>query len=140
MNSIVTDSFPPMSINESKIVVKWLNHVKWLNQCSFSIYAPDSFESFQEIFINKFHDVTNPPAGQTISMMDRLYKFGFTKVDGTIYNNPFSELVCLIFITNIASEKDDENEKTRVHNILLNKWDKLLNYLNLKEKTRASSP
>lgn len=130
MTSIVIDSFPPMSINETKIVVKWLN------QCSFSIYTPDSFESFQEIFINKFHDVTNPPAGQTISIMDRLYKFGFTKVDGTICNNPFSELACLIFITNIASEKDDENEKTRVHNILLNKWNKLLNYLNLKEKTR----
>ena len=134
MTSIVTNSFPPMSINESKIVMSWLN------ECGFSIYTPDSFESFQEIFINEFRCVTNPPAGQTISMIDRLNKFDFTKVDGSIYNNPLVELVCLIFITNIASEKDDENEKTRVHNLLLSKWNKLLNYLNLKEKNRVSSP
>lgn len=112
MTSIVTDPFPPMSINESKIVMSWLN---------------------------EFRCVTNPPAGQTISMIDRLNKFDFTKVDGSIYKNPFVELVCLIFITNIASEKDDENEKTRVHNILLNKWNKLLNYLNLNIKNVPTS-
>ena len=134
MTSIVTDPFPPMSINESKIVMSWLN------ECGFSLYSPDSFESFQEIFINEFQEVTDPPAGQTISMIDRLNKFGFTKVDGTIYNNPFSELACLIFITNMASQKDDENEKNRVLNILLSKWIKLLNYLNLNEKNRVSSP
>ena len=133
MTSIIPDSFPPMSINESKIVMSWLN------ECGFSLYSPDSFGRFQKILIKEIRDVTDPPAGQSISMVDRLYKFGFTKVDGSIYRNPFTELTCLIFITNIASKKDDENEKTRVYKILESTWIKLLNYLNLREN-RVSSP
>ena len=120
--------FPPLSENEIDILTTWESKCS-LNTVS-NLTSGQSLNILIHVIWSKIKEKTNPGEGVAISMVDRLTNFGFTPVDGTIYNNPFSELACVLFIRNQVIDQGVESEITRIDNLVGMKIKKLFQYLN----------
>ena len=120
--------FPPLSENEIDVLKTWERRCS-LNTVS-SLTSAQSLNILIHVIWSKIKEKTNPGEGVAISMVDRLTNFGFTPVDGTIYNNPFSELACVLFIRNQVIDQGVESEITRIDNLVGMKIKKLFQYLN----------
>ena len=69
-------AFPLSSVNELKVLVDWSE-------------TEMGFKELLNILVTQFFDLTEPSA----NIQNRLNNFGFSKIDGNIYNNPLTEII-----------------------------------------------
>ena len=118
--------FPPMSQVEKDIILEWA-------EGSHENLMPImGMNRLIKIIFKKFIEQPESNPDKKMSIADKIYSFGFTKVDGSIFNNPFTEIATLTFVYKIAIKEGDTDvlEDIKNKNKFKELGNKLLSYLN----------
>lgn len=116
--------FPPMSQVEKDIILEWA-------EGSHENLMPlMGMNRLIKIMFKKITQQPEPNHDKKMSIVDKLYSFGFTEVDGSIFNNPFTEIATLTFVYKIAIKEGDTDSLETIKNKFKELGNKLLSYLN----------
>ena len=110
--------FPLSSVNELKVLVAWSE-------------TEMGFKELLKILITKFFELTV----STVNIEDRLKNFGFTKIDGSMYNNPLAEIILFRLLHSQFKKSGDVDEAKRMLDKMVKPFNKLVGYLDEYEGT-----
>ncbi len=104
--------FPLSNENELKVLVAWSE-------------TEMGFKELLNILITKFFELT----GSSINIIDRLNNFGFTKIDGSMYNNPLTEIILFRLLHSDFKKRGDVDEANKMLDKMVKPFNKLVGYL-----------
>lgn len=114
------ETFPLSSENELKVLVAWSE-------------TEMGFKELLEILITKFFELAEPAA----HIEDRLNNFGFTKIDGNMYNNPLTEIILFRLLHSQFKKSGDVDKANKMLDKMVKPFNKLVGYLDEYEGTIA---
>ena len=117
-----TTQFPPMTEIEKTFMFEW------------SEYSDSELNIVSLINILTKH--LNRAEGFTY--VDKIKNLNFTPINGSVYNNPFVQILTIMYIRNTLEndkEKMDvekyEEEKKEINKNIIKFWNELVEYLNI---------
>ena len=113
-------AFPLSSVNEFKVLVAWSE-------------TEMGFKELLNILVTQFFELTEPSA----NIQDRLNNFGFSKIDGNIYNNPLTEIILFRLLHSQFKKIGNVDEANKMLDKMVKPFNKLVGYLDEYEGTIA---
>ena len=106
------ETFPLSSENELDVLLAWAKTKMGLKE-------------LLNILITKFFELTEP----TAHIEDRLNNFGFTKIDGSMYNNPLTEIVLFRLLHSKFKKSGDVDKANKMLDKMVKPFNNLVGYL-----------